>query len=149
MIIKLNFRNRIRKKDNRYLLRLIRRNLGHYPSAQGLSNKRILELMDEYTRVILFTTPSGERVGFLSWTEKENILFLELCVLEERYQGKGIATSYLKRLEKYALGRKFNTLQFYVDKQNNEAYELYKRFGFYPIPTPPQAPTILMEKKLL
>ncbi|MEW9672844.1 GNAT family N-acetyltransferase [Ammoniphilus sp. 3BR4] len=149
MVYRLRFRERIPLKDNKYLLRLIKRNLGRYPSAKGLSDKRILELLNEYSRVILLTEPNGRRVGFLSWTEKDKILFLELCVIEEKYQRKGIATHYLQHLEDYAMRRQFESLQFYVDKENTEAYELYRRFGFLPLPTPAYAPTILMGKKLL
>lgn len=149
MVYRLRFRERIPLKDDKYLLHLIKRNLGHYPSAKGLSDNRILELLNKYSQVILFTELNGKRVGFLSWTEKEKILFLELCVIEEKYQRKGIATHYLQHLEQYAIRRQFESLQFYVDKKNIEAYELYCRFGFYPLPTPAYAPTILMEKKLL
>ncbi len=146
---RFKFRDRIPKKDNKFLLRLIKRNLGHYPSAQGLSDKRILEIMNGYSRVVMLTTTRGKRIGFLSWTEKKPILFLELCVLSEQYQGKGIASHYLHTLEQYAIERNFTTMQFYVDKVNTEAYELYRRFGFIPLPTPPYAPTILMQKRLM
>jgi ribosomal protein S18 acetylase RimI-like enzyme len=142
-------RNRNPQYDDPYLLQLIKENLGHYPSSFGLTDDKVLSLLNEHTRVILLTTKSGERIGFLSWTEKRNIMVLELCVIEKKFQRHGIASHYMKRLEGFARRKGFDTMRFYVDLKNEAAQKLYRSFGFKAKRTNPFTGTILMEKRIL
>ena len=142
------FRNRIPQKDDPFILKLVQENLGRYPSSYGMTEDKVIELLNKHTRVVLLTAKKGEQIGFLSWTEKANVMILELCVIDRLYQGQGIATHYMADLEKYATRRGFDTLRFYVDLKNEEAQKLYQRFGFSPKRINPFTGTLLMEKKL-
>ncbi|HJV44532.1 MAG TPA: GNAT family N-acetyltransferase [Bacillota bacterium] len=139
-------RNRIPHKDDPFLLQLIQENLASYPSSYGLTEDKVIHLLNKHTRVVLLTTKKGVRIGFLSWTEKPPVMILELCVIDRKYQGQGIATYYIQDLENYARHRDFTTLRFYVDLKNEEAQKLYKRFGFTPKRINPFTSTVLMEK---
>ncbi|MBP1932858.1 GNAT family N-acetyltransferase [Ammoniphilus resinae] len=141
-------RRRIPELDDLYLLTLIKENLGHYPSSYGLTDEKIIDLLNKYTEVFLLMSKAGSRVGFLAWTEKAKVMLLELCVLEPRYQGKGIATYFMKKVESRARRGGFSSIRFYVDRNNERAQRLYQRFGYTVKRINWLTHTILMEKRM-
>lgn len=143
----LQLRNRIPSIDDPFILSMIKKNLGQYPTANRLNDQKILDRLNHHSRVWILST-LNQNVGFISWSEKGQILFLELCVIDEDYQGKGIASKYIHRLEAYAKKKGFTSIQFYVDKKNERAFRLYKRFGYKPVFTLPFMKSYLMNKQL-
>jgi|GEM_PF-2331478 len=141
-------RRRISELDDLYLLSLIKENLGHYPSSHGFTDEKIIDLLNKYTEVVLLISKTSGRIGFLAWTEKAKIMLLELCVLEPRYQGKGIATFFIRRVESRARKQGFSSIRFYVDRNNDRAQRLYQRFGYTVKRFNWLTNTILMEKQL-
>jgi ribosomal protein S18 acetylase RimI-like enzyme len=148
MAANYRLKNRVPEKDDSFILNLIQDNLTNYPTAFGWTEQRVIHLLDQSSQVILLVSSGGERIGFLSWVEKPPVIELGLCVLKRSHQGKGIASRYLRRLERYCSKRGFTKLSFHVDKKNKGALRLYQRQGFQIKHSNPLTRSFVMEKHI-
>ena len=142
-------RDRIAKKDDPFLLDLIRENLSHYPSARPWTDERILNMLNKSTRVIVLVSEKDQCLGFLSWTERLPTLQLGLCVLDQIIQERGFAKSYYQSLEASFRKNGFTQIELYVDKLNTRAIKLYQQLGFRKQISMPFAKSLLMYKKII
>jgi ribosomal protein S18 acetylase RimI-like enzyme len=142
-------RDRISKKDDPFLLNLIKENLRRYPSAEPWTDERILDMLNKSSRVLILVSEKDQCLGFLSWIERMPTLRLGLCVLDQNIQEQGIAKRYYRKLETSFRKKGFTRIELYVDKLNTRAIKLYQYLGFRKEIAMPFAKSILMYKKLI
>lgn len=97
--------------------------------------KEIIEGIFSKKKSMIFVAETDDRlVGFIevlgsSLKRIKHSAYLVLGVLEE-YQGKGIATQLFNRVFEWAMENEITRLELTVIKDNDKAFNLYRKKGF-------------------
>ena len=119
-------RKRIPGKDNPVLIRMVKDNF----QVRTETINSILKYANEVL-VLCDDNDNDKIAGFVSYRFRlGNMVYVDYVVLDFKYQGKGIATSFLPVFENYFLKQGINTIYGTVDEENTEALRLFKRWGF-------------------
>jgi GNAT superfamily N-acetyltransferase len=122
--IYLYIRKRIPGKDDPYLINIVTDNFKVRPELV----KRLLENANE---VLVACDDNDKVAGFVSYRFRlGDMVYVDYVVLDYKYQGKGIATSFLPVFEKHFYKKGIRTIYGTVDEENREALALFKRWGF-------------------
>jgi len=84
-------------------------------------------------------SPLGKFVGFISSSEKDffpNYLFLGELFVDQKYQGQGIATSFVQRIIEYAKRKNLEGVVTETELENIPAQKLYEKCGFNIVENP-------------
>jgi RimJ/RimL family protein N-acetyltransferase len=120
----LYIRKRIPGKDNPVLIRMVKDNF-------QVRTETIKAIINNANEVLVICDDNNKIAGFVSYRFRlGNMVYVDYVVLDFKYQGKGIATSFLPVFENYCLKQGINTIYGTVDEENTEALRLFKRWGF-------------------
>jgi ribosomal protein S18 acetylase RimI-like enzyme len=95
-------------------------------------NKRNISIIENHliTIIGLDINLLSIAYGHIDYCSNENIYWLGICILEE-YKGKGYGNDIMNKLiEKFKEKNISNKLYLTVDKDNQKAINLYKKFNF-------------------
>jgi RimJ/RimL family protein N-acetyltransferase len=120
----LYIRNRVPKKDDPYLIEMVMDNFK--------VKKETIKSLLKYSNEVLIVCDDDDRIaGFVSYRFRiHDMVYVDYVVLDYKYQGKGIATSFLPVFEKHMLDKGIRTIYGTVDEENEEALRLFLRWGF-------------------
>jgi GNAT superfamily N-acetyltransferase len=120
----LYIRKRIPGKDDPYLIKIVTDNFKVKPNL-------VKSLLRDANEVFVACDSNDKIAGFVSYRFRlGDMVYVDYVVLDFKYQGKGIATSFLPVFEKYFFERGIRTIYGTVDVDNKEALSLFKRWGF-------------------
>jgi ribosomal protein S18 acetylase RimI-like enzyme len=92
--------------------------------------KELLEKLKEEKLIVLLAYDKDAIIGFsMIFLEDGGALYLSWLCVDEQYRGKGIGSSFLKRIETIALDNKRHFI--YLSTENLRNIEYYKKRGFY------------------
>lgn len=72
----------------------------------------------------------GSHVGYLSFMEEKNVLFLSKVYVLNELRGKGIGKSAIQFVEEYAKKRGLPKVRLTVNKDNVNSKKSYEKLGF-------------------
>jgi ribosomal protein S18 acetylase RimI-like enzyme len=96
--------------------------------------KFIERILSEENSTVIVAEMNGQLAGFLcalgsSLIRNRHSAYLVLGVLEE-YRGQGIATNLFQHIYTWAKERNITRLELTVIKNNDKAFNLYRKMGF-------------------
>ncbi|MGE6259846.1 N-acetyltransferase family protein [Heyndrickxia sporothermodurans] len=96
--------------------------------------KRIARFLEDKRSTILVAVADEQLIGYLiaiggSVNRKKHSAYLVLGV-SEKYRGKGVASQLFNELFKWAKEKEFTRLELTVIKENEKAFQLYRKMGF-------------------
>lgn len=96
--------------------------------------KSIETILSKKNNIIFVAEVEGNLVGFIAaignqFQRNKHCAYLVIGVLD-MYQGQGIATKLFNRVFDWAKEVKLSRLELTVIKDNNKAFNLYKKMGF-------------------
>ncbi|GIN87923.1 GCN5 family N-acetyltransferase [Heyndrickxia sporothermodurans] len=96
--------------------------------------KRIARFLEDGRSTILVAVADEQLIGYLiaiggSVNRKKHSAYLVLGV-SEKYRGKGVASQLFNELFKWAKEKEFTRLELTVIKENEKAFQLYRKMGF-------------------
>ncbi|MEO9873142.1 N-acetyltransferase family protein [Ekhidna sp.] len=97
-------------------------------SAFRYFEKRPYEVILNHLKTLVVMN-NNQPVGYGHLDPEDGITWLGICVAE-RFRGKGIGKLIMNELIKSAKRMEVEEIQLSVDSDNNEAIQLYVRFGF-------------------
>lgn len=99
---------------------------------------------DEYFFYYHLTAEDGKtQFGYIAYSTKDQIAYLEAIYLEKKYRGHGLGKQILQSFETLLLEKGVKLVKLYVFDHNKRAFELYNKVG-YEIET-----TYYMDNKLI
>lgn len=133
----------IQKKDSvdflNMLLRLDKetKNMMFEPDERPKDVKQIENMIEQYSRthsLLLIASEDDKVAGFLSaekgcYNRIKHTAYIVVGILPE-YQRKGIGTSFLNKLEEWAIKSKLTRLELTAMTHNKGAIHLYEKNGF-------------------
>jgi ribosomal protein S18 acetylase RimI-like enzyme len=127
---KIDFKTRKCKKDDYWFCyNLAKRNMEEYISKYwgGWDPKKYRQ--DFKKRNVNIIMHKGRRIGLYNYEKRPGHVFVVDMQISKNYQGKGIGTSILRRIEKEARKSDINKIRLEVFK-DNPARKLYKTVGY-------------------
>lgn len=93
--------------------------------------RRILRTADT---VLVICNDRNQVIGYISyrWILK-GFAYVDYVVLDEQYQGKGIASSLLPKVMEHALENNIYCVLGYVSLENEESLRKFQKWGFQPL----------------
>lgn len=96
--------------------------------------KRIARFLEDGRSTILVAVADEQLIGYMiaiggSVNRKKHSAYLVLGV-SEKYRGKGVASQLFNELFKWAKEKEFTRLELTVIKENEKAFQLYRKMGF-------------------
>jgi RimJ/RimL family protein N-acetyltransferase len=120
----LYIRNRIPGKDDPYLVDMVVDNF-------KVKKETIQAILKHANEVLIVCDEEDRIAGFVSYRFRlGDMVYVDYVVLDYKYQGKGIASSFLPVFEKHLLNQGIRTIYGTVDEENPEALRLFLRWGF-------------------
>jgi ribosomal protein S18 acetylase RimI-like enzyme len=122
---------KVRKIDlhNIDSLRSFIQNLGESSSNFRYFESRPLNIIENHLVTVLASSESGEEIGYGHLDQEANVIWLGIAVAGH-LRGKGIGTLLMKYLLDFADKTKVKEIRLAVDKSNDQAFKMYKRYGF-------------------
>ncbi|PJN90814.1 GNAT family N-acetyltransferase [Bacillus sp. mrc49] len=121
------FRSWKPKKDKKKLTDITVRNFHVSPDT-------VDEILQKSNKVLVICNHKGKIVGFLCYNlYLYKVAHINYIVLEQKYRGKGILQSLLPELVAYSRKQGILAVSGFVNKNNPEALQKFKEFGFIPI----------------
>jgi ribosomal protein S18 acetylase RimI-like enzyme len=93
-----------------------------------MDKRQFAELFRKVGRVSLIFSRSVQ-AGFYWIKERERVLHIHALILKKPFQGRGLGTAVLQRLEKEFRGRA-DIIEIGVHSSNERAIALYRRLGY-------------------
>lgn len=87
------------------------------------NNKDLIYVVEDNNQVIAYLSIEVHQ-------EETTYLYLDDFSVTNLYRNKGIGTSLIKESEEYAKSLNINTILLHVEKNNELAYNFYKRLGY-------------------
>lgn len=101
-----------------------------------VSSDTVHEILQKSHKVLVICTDKGKVVGFLCYNlYLYKVAHVNYVVLDKKYRGKGILQSLLPKLVAHAREIGILAVSGLVNKNNPEALQKFKDFGFRPILT--------------
>ncbi|MFD6207576.1 MULTISPECIES: GNAT family N-acetyltransferase [unclassified Peribacillus] len=101
-----------------------------------VSSDTVLEILQKSHKVLVICNDKGKVVGFLCYNlYLTKVAHINYVVLDQKYRGKGILQSLLPELVAYVRQKGILVVSGFVNKNNPEALQKFKDFGFKPILT--------------
>lgn len=103
-------------------------------NAFGVRSETVQDILDSTDKIIVFCNRNDKIIGFLCYRFTiKNAIFINYAVLDPEYQGKGIASSFLPVLTKYARNQGIKIVTGFVSNNNLKAFNIFTSWGFKPI----------------
>ncbi|WLD94580.1 GNAT family N-acetyltransferase [Alkalihalobacillus sp. AL-G] len=117
-------RSWIRSKDEHTLIDIATQNF-------DVRTETIQGILEQANEVLVICKENGMIAGFLSYRFRINdMVLVDYVVLDNHYQGKGIARHFLPSFEGYLLKKGIQKVYGTVDRDNREAIAAFKSMGF-------------------
>lgn len=87
-------------------------------------------LSREIALEVFYIENNGVEAGMVTVGEKNGRLDIGLIAVDERFQGQGLGSVLLKKVEAYAFGKGFREIQVVTQGKNLAACNFYKKNGF-------------------
>lgn len=117
-------RNRIPGKDDPYLIDMVVDNF-------KVKKETIQAILKHANEVLIVCDEDDQIAGFVSYRFRlGDMVYVDYVVLDDKHQGKGIASSFLPVFEKHLLNQGIRKVFGTVDEENLEALRLFLRWGF-------------------
>ncbi|MGE7763172.1 N-acetyltransferase family protein [Peribacillus sp. NPDC097895] len=101
-----------------------------------VSSDKVHEILQESHKVLVICNDKGKVVGFLCYNlYLTKVAHFNYVVIDKKYRGKGILQSLLPELAAYVRQKGILVVSGFVNKNNPEALQKFKDFGFKPILT--------------
>ncbi|MGE7185969.1 GNAT family N-acetyltransferase [Peribacillus sp. NPDC006672] len=99
-----------------------------------VSSDTVNEILQKSHKVLVICNDKGKIVGFLCYNlYLSKVAHINYIVLEKKYRGKGNLQSLLPELVAYSRKKGILVVSGFVNKDNPEALQKFKDFGFKPI----------------
>ncbi|MFC7371931.1 GNAT family N-acetyltransferase [Fictibacillus iocasae] len=117
-------RKRIPAKDDAILIEMV---LDSFRVSRGVITSILKNAIDS----LVVCNEQDVPVGFVSYRFRiMDIIYVDYVVFDEKYRGKGIATTLLPEFEQHIRRQGIKGIYATVDGENEDALRLFKRFGF-------------------
>ncbi|WNB92147.1 GNAT family N-acetyltransferase [Bacillus sp. NEB1478] len=117
-------RNRIPGEDDPYLIDMVVDNF-------KVKKETIRAILKHANEVLIVCDEDDQIAGFVSYRFRlGDMVYVDYVVLDDKHQGKGIASSFLPVFEKHLLNQGIRKVFGTVDEDNREALRLFLRWGF-------------------
>ncbi len=123
-------RKRSSKQDDAYIVNLIKRNLTSLGYPSTTTEEKIVQSLKPGSEIFLFETAQGIPMGFISWSYEKEMVYIDICVIEEAYRDKGMVTAAIEPIKLFMKEKGIYKAQLTVDRKNEKAFRLYERIGF-------------------
>ncbi len=98
--------------------------LNKFQSVLSIEN----QVEEGYQYYLVYT--EEKPVGYLSFTKKDNSLFLSKIYVQSSVRGKGIGKFMIEFLQQKAIKLNLESISLTVNKQNTIAIKAYEKMGF-------------------
>jgi ribosomal protein S18 acetylase RimI-like enzyme len=89
-----------------------------------------LNALDSGSESVIIAEDNNKLVGFLSYRENENFLYLSKLYLCPSIYGRGVGDLLMKQMENEAQAACINLIRLYVLDNNKSAIKFYSKQGF-------------------
>lgn len=96
---------------------------------EGLEEKHLFSYFDE-NRIIYLLKDNDKTIGFIAVSLEIDECEIDYIAISKDYEGRGIASSFLKDLFDILLRKGIKTVLLEVRESNSRAIRLYENLGF-------------------
>jgi L-amino acid N-acyltransferase YncA len=95
---------------------------------------QVREMIKTADEIIIVCNEKHQVIGYLSYRWFiPGVIYIDYVVLDEPYQGQGIAKSLLPKVMEYARKKKVYAVLGFVSLKNKKSFKLFQQWGFQSI----------------
>lgn len=120
-------RNRVSTRDDKRLISLATREF-------NVKSDVVKNILNTSENTLVLCDKRNNIMGFLCYRVIfSGVIFVEYAILGNEYRGRGVATSFLPHLMKYAKERNIRVITGFVRSDYKTSLQTFKKWGFTPV----------------